>query len=89
MAAVYRQLRDAFEKRYAQRDDKLVTALFYFSDFLFKFHRRAFTWTNIERVDELVHVHRAPDHRELLETIVVEWSERLLPTAMLSAAMTE
>lgn len=78
VASVYRQLQAAFEVRYRQRDDKLVIALFYFSDFLFKFHERAFTWTNLERVDELVHVHRAPDHRALLEAIVVEWSERVL-----------
>ncbi|EDM79601.1 hypothetical protein PPSIR1_21274 [Plesiocystis pacifica SIR-1] len=78
VATVCRRLAANFELRYAQRDDKLVLALFYFSDFLFKFHQRAFTWTNLERVDELVHVHRAPDHRKLLEELVLSWSERML-----------
>ena len=70
MADLYRQVADQFEQRYARRDDKLVTALFYFSDFIAKFHRRAFSWTNLERVDELFHIHRAPDHPRLLKELV-------------------
>ena len=78
VASVYRQLAAGFGPRHGQRGDKQVTALFYFSDFLFKFHERAFNWTNLERVDELVQVHRAPDHRQILEELVLLWSERLL-----------
>ena len=35
------------------RDDKMATSVFFLSDFLFKFHRRALSWANLERVDEL------------------------------------
>ncbi|MFO7561202.1 MAG: hypothetical protein R6X02_01060 [Enhygromyxa sp.] len=78
VSVVYRELESRFQRRFLQRDDKLVTALFYFSDFLFKFHQRAFSWSNLERVDELVHIHRAPDHRKLFEDLVDLWSSKML-----------
>lgn len=78
VARIYRHLAQSFEEQLANRDDKLVVSLFYMSDFLFKFHRRAFSWGNLERVDELVHIHRAPDLREVLESLVGQWTERFL-----------
>jgi hypothetical protein len=78
LARIYRHLAMTFEQGLVRRDDKLAVSVFYLTDFLFKFHRRAFSWSNLERVDELVHIHRAPDLREVLEAIVVQWSERFL-----------
>lgn len=78
VSALYRELSGEFENRHAQRDDKLVTALFHFSDFVFKFHHRAFSWSNLERVEELAHAHRTPEHRNLLESVVELLSERML-----------
>jgi len=75
---IYLQVQERFEERLVQRDDKLAISAFFLTDFLFKFHRRAFSWGNLERVDELVHIHRAPDLRELLEEIVDQYSERYL-----------
>ncbi|CAN98622.1 putative membrane protein [Sorangium cellulosum So ce56] len=60
------------------QDDKLAPAVFYMADFLLKFHRRAFTWSNLERIDELVHVHRAPELRKMLYTIVGAWTGNML-----------
>lgn len=78
LAAVYRHLQSSFETGFAKRDDKLTVTMFHLADFLLKFHRRAFSWTNLERVEDLVHIHRAPDLRELLEDLVEGWSERFL-----------
>jgi hypothetical protein len=78
LAALYRNLQSTFEAGFANRDDKLTVTMFHLADFLLKFHRRAFSWTNLERVEDLVHIHRAPDLREVLETIVEHWSERFL-----------
>ncbi len=78
LARVYRHLIVYFEQELVRRDDKLVSSVLFLTDFLFKFHRRAFSWSNLERVDDLVHIHRAPDLREILEAIVVQWSERFL-----------
>lgn len=78
LARMYRHLTLTFESLLVRRDDKLAISVFYLADFLFKFHRRAFSWSNLERADELVHIHRAPDLREILEAMVMQWSERFL-----------
>lgn len=75
---IYRHLARAFEKRMVRRDDKYAISIFFLTDFLFKFHRRAFSWSNLERVDDLVHIHRLPDLREVQEEIVDHFSERFL-----------
>ena len=58
-----------------KRDDKYAISIFFLTDFLFKFHRRAFSWSNLERVDDLAHIHRLPDLREIQEEIVDHFSE--------------
>ena len=78
LSSVYAHLVRDLEDRLIVRDDKLALSVFYLADFLFKFHRRAFSWTNVERVDELVHIHRVPDLREVMEEIVLHFSERFL-----------
>ncbi|MDY7094862.1 MAG: ATP-binding protein [Acidobacteriota bacterium] len=78
IASVYRHLSLHFEQSLVNRDDKLAASTFYLADFLFKFHDRAFSWGNLERVDELVHIHRAPDLRQLLESMVEKWSRWVL-----------
>lgn len=78
LSAVYEHLMDGFGSRLAQRDDKVVVSILHLSDFLLKFHRRAFGWNSLERIDELVHIHRAPDLRKVLEQIVDHASERFL-----------
>lgn len=78
LSRIYRHLTLTFEHRLVRRDDKLAISVFFLADFLFKFHSRAFSWSNLERVDELVHIHRAPDLREILKAMVIRWSERFL-----------
>ncbi len=78
VSALYRNLATAFERGFANRDDKMTLSMFHLADFLLKFHRRAFSWSNLERVEDLVHIHRAPDLRQLLEGIVEQWSDRFL-----------
>jgi hypothetical protein len=75
---IYRHLALAFEERMVRRDDKFAVSVFFLTDFLFKFHRRAFSWSNLERVDDLAHIHRLPDLRDLQEEIVNHFSERFL-----------
>lgn len=78
IAAIYSHLHGILDQRPVAEDDKLAPAVFYLSDFLLKFHRRAFSRGNLERVDELVHIHRAPDLRGVLLEIVREWSGTIL-----------
>jgi len=78
LAAIYRHLALAFEERMVRRDDKFAVSIFFLTDFIFKFHRRAFSWSNLERVDDLAHIHRLPDLREIQEEIVDHFSERFL-----------
>ncbi len=78
LADVYRHLERKFLHRFHERDDKVSTMLFFLSDFLFRFHRRSFSWSNLERVEDLVHAHRAPDTREIIDELVNHWSERFL-----------
>ena len=78
ISSIYRHLMDRFESRLLQRDEKVIVSLFYLTDFLLKFHRRAFAWSNLERLDELIHIHRAPDLRRLMEDLVEQFSEKFL-----------
>lgn len=78
IARVYRQLVRGFEAKIQGRDDKTITALIYMTDFLFKFHHRAFSWENLELIDELVHMHRGHDLRTLLHELVEHYSDRYL-----------
>jgi SAM-dependent methyltransferase len=78
VADIYRQVEPILETRLSNRDDKLSDNVLYLSDYLLKFHRRAFTWSNLGRVDELVHIHRAPDLRPMMEDLVLNWSEGYL-----------
>jgi hypothetical protein len=67
---VYIQLVDTFEERLVVQDDKAAISLFHTADFLFKFHGRAFTWENLERIEDLTHIHRSPEIRQLVKEIV-------------------
>lgn len=78
LSDIYHQIAARFERRLVRRDDKLVTSVFRMADFLFKFHRRAFSWANVERVEELVDIHRAADQREVLREMVLLWADRNL-----------
>lgn len=85
VAALYRQLcgrsgedvlsRRASSERLRRRRDESVQTTFYFADVLFKFHSRAFSWSNLERIDELSHVHAPAGIRRLLEGVVSAFSE--------------
>ena len=78
LANVYCHLLSRFEPRLSAGDDKAVVSLFFLTDFLFKFHGRAFSWSNLERVDDLSHIHRLPNLRELQANLVDQFSERYL-----------
>ncbi|MEO0329005.1 MAG: hypothetical protein AAF217_10465 [Pseudomonadota bacterium] len=75
---LYRHLAEHLECRMLERDDKVSMSIFYLMDFLLKFHNRGFSWTNLQRVDELSHIHRAPDLRSMMGVLVDASSERFL-----------
>jgi len=75
---LYRHLMEHIESRTLNRDDKVAMSVFYLMDFLLKFHNRGFSWTNLQRVDELSHIHRAPDLRSMMGVLVDVSSERFL-----------
>jgi len=56
-------------------EDKVIQSAFYLTEFLFKFHNRAFHWSSLELLDELLDVHHAPDLRQVMTRIVNEWAE--------------
>ena len=70
ISRLYQHIAHRFERHMLSRDDKNTTVIFYLADFLFKFHRRAFDWHNLERVEELAHIHRAPDIRTSIQGLV-------------------
>lgn len=78
VADIYRHLTRRLEQRLAFRDDKVALSAFSLTDHLFKFHRRAFNLANIERMEEIAHIHRAPDIRDLLSEIVNHFQPRYL-----------
>ncbi len=78
LARIYRHINFTFDQGFSRHDDKMTVSVFYLSDFLFKFHRRAFSWSSLERVEDMVQIHRAPDLREVMETMVEHWAERFL-----------
>ena len=80
IADIYRHIASTFDPRIAYRDDKLLISVFYLSDFLLKFHRRAFTWNSLQKVDELAHIHRAPDLPRAVNDLVFDWMEPYLHT---------
>lgn len=75
---LYRHLADHMEGRMLERDDKVSISIFYLMDFLMKFHNRGFSRTNLQRVDELSHIHRAPDLQSVMNGLVQVSSERFL-----------
>ncbi|HYU34114.1 MAG TPA: hypothetical protein VEW48_18315 [Thermoanaerobaculia bacterium] len=79
LARAYRHLTFVlFKPHVLEQDDKLAMSVLFLADFLFKFHRRAFSWSNLERVDEFVDIHRPPNMRDILEKLVTDWTSRLL-----------
>ncbi|NQZ09792.1 MAG: ATP-binding protein [Algicola sp.] len=67
---LFEQFQHYFHESLAGRDDKVVTSIFYLSDFLLKFHKRAFAWDSLEKIDEMADINRAPDIRTILQQMV-------------------
>ncbi|WP_281561386.1 ATP-binding protein [Thalassomonas sp. RHCl1] len=75
---MFRLLMDSVAIDIRQKEDKLATAIFYLSNFLLKFHVRAFSWSNLEKIDELTDIHRAPNLRRVIHDFVNDISIHLL-----------
>ncbi|MCJ8269358.1 MAG: hypothetical protein MJK04_08140, partial [Psychrosphaera sp.] len=70
LSQLFEQTQDFFHERLVGRDDKIICSIFYLSDFLFKFHKRAFAWDSLDKIDEMADINRAPDIRAILQQIV-------------------
>lgn len=57
-------------ERTARYNDKLTTAIFMVLDYLFKFHRSAFCMSFLERMPEMLNIHRDPDLRNIIQEIL-------------------
>lgn len=68
--SLFRQVETSFETQLLDRDDKVTIDVLYLFDFLMKFHGRAFSWSNLEHVDELAHIHKTPDLRNTISEIL-------------------
>ena len=69
-ARLYNRIEHRLGRKLYLRDDKLVMAIFSFTDYLFKFHNRAFDWTNMERFGDIEHMHREPDLRQVVREVI-------------------
>lgn len=78
IAEVYRRFHLAVGRRFSYSDDKLIVGSLHIADFLLKFHRRAFGWSSLQRVDELVHIYRSPDLPAVLTQLLQAWTGRYL-----------
>lgn len=78
VADIFRQIAGSFSPRMVYRDDKMVVGILYLSDFILKFHRRAFAWSSLQKVDELAHIHRAPDLPKAVAELVQKLTEPYL-----------
>jgi len=76
VADIFRQLNPVLGERLGFGDDKLAQTIFYVADFLLRFHRRAFTVSNLGMIDEMAHIHRSPDLRLVIEEIALGWSAK-------------
>ncbi|WP_425093592.1 hypothetical protein [Tropicimonas sp. S265A] len=74
--SVFRHIEASFGEDLLQRDDKITINTIFMFDFLMKMHNRAFSWSSIERLDELAHIHRAPDLRRLFDAVILNSAER-------------
>ncbi|MEL7151739.1 MAG: hypothetical protein AAGK71_13455 [Pseudomonadota bacterium] len=74
--SLFRHIEASFGADLLQRDDKITINTIFIFDFLMKMHNRAFSWSSIERLDELAHIHRAPDLRRLFDSVVTNSAER-------------
>ena len=78
ISSLFSHITETFDYALTSRDDKVSVNIFYLFDFLMKFHQRAFSWSSLDRIDELSHIHRAPDIRKLFEKVVEDSSELYL-----------
>lgn len=78
VSAILRHLLDSVARTSVPADDKVIVSLLYMFEFLFKFHGRGFSWSSLERIEELAHIHRSPELRDLMRDMVNASSERFL-----------
>ncbi|MEO0712150.1 MAG: hypothetical protein AAFY68_15620 [Pseudomonadota bacterium] len=74
--SLFRHIEASFGTDLLERDDKITINTIFMFDFLMKMHNRAFSWSSIERLDELAHIHRAPDLRRLFDSVISNSAER-------------
>ncbi len=76
--SIFLHLSNNFGNILLERDDKIAVNMISLFDFLIKFHGRAFSWNSLERLDELAHIHHAPDLRNMLTAFVNKSSDEYL-----------
>ncbi len=74
--SLFRHIETSFGVDLLERDDKITINTIFMLDFLMKLHDRAFSLSSIERLDELAHIHRAPDLRRLFDSVITNSAER-------------
>lgn len=70
LSQVFTRLFHNFHASIQGRDDRVISTVFYFTDFLFKFHKQPFAWNSIDKIDEMADITRSPDARGILHAIV-------------------
>lgn len=70
VGSVFKHIDLNFGQILAARDDKVAINVFFLFDYLMKLHDRAFSLASLERLDELAHIHRAPDLRRMLDKVI-------------------
>lgn len=52
--------------------DKLLVAVTFLIDHIFKFHNYGFSWRNLEHTPEVIEIHKTPEFREFM-TIIIQF----------------
>ncbi|MES0338219.1 MAG: hypothetical protein SFH39_17895 [Candidatus Magnetobacterium sp. LHC-1] len=60
----------AIEKTIRNFGDKILVSTAFIVDHIYKYHRHAFTWRNLEVTPEILDINKAPELRELMERII-------------------
>lgn len=77
-AQLYDRINRQIGRKLYGRDDKLISAVFLVTDFIMKFHNRAFDADSLHTIDEITDINRAPDLFILINELIGVFSQMII-----------
>jgi len=65
-------------EKFKELNDKLLVSITFLVDHLYKFHKNAFSWSDIEITPELLDINKSPQLRDLVQTLLQKLSNNHL-----------